>query len=294
MKGKTVVITGGTSGIGEIAAERLAQMGARIVLIARSKSRGKVTLARLHAKAPDLAHTVHYADLTRISEMKRVAAEIASQEPRIDVLINNAGAMFASRRLTEDGLEYTFALNHMAYFVVTEGLRERLLASSPARIVNTASAAHQGVRLDFDDLQSAKGFGAMKAYGRSKLCNILFTRELARRLHRTGRQLPASRLRRHALRRPKRRRDLALRWARQAHRNSPRKGRVHNHLSRAFAQDRRDDGPIFLQVRPDNAVLCGAGRQGRVVALGAQRGLGGLDHLRVTANRPHAGRFVVS
>jgi NAD(P)-dependent dehydrogenase (short-subunit alcohol dehydrogenase family) len=91
MKGKTVVITGGISGIGEIAAERLAQMGARIVLIARSKSRRKVTLARLHEKAPDLAHTVHYADLTRISEMKRVAAEIASQEPRIDVLINNAG-----------------------------------------------------------------------------------------------------------------------------------------------------------------------------------------------------------
>ena len=111
--------------------------------------------------------------------MKRVAAEIASQEPRIDVLINNAGAMFSSRQLTEDGLEYTFALNHMAYFVITEGLREQLLASAPARIVSTASAAHQGARLDFDDLQLAKSFSAMKAYGRSKLCNILFTRELA-------------------------------------------------------------------------------------------------------------------
>jgi NAD(P)-dependent dehydrogenase (short-subunit alcohol dehydrogenase family) len=186
MQGKTVVITGGTSGIGEIAAERLAQMGARIVLIARSKSRGKVTLARLHEKAPGLPHTVHYADLTRISEMKRVAAEIASQEPRIDVLINNAGAMFASHRLTEDGLECTFALNHMAYFVVTEGLREKLFASAPARIVNTASAAHQGAGLDFDDLQLVKGFKPMKAYGRSKLCNILFTRELARRLQGTG------------------------------------------------------------------------------------------------------------
>src|ERR1700738_1716421 len=174
MKGKTVVITGGTSGIGEIAAERLAQMGARIVLIARSKSRGKVTLARLHEKAPDLRHTVHYADLTRISEMKRVAVEIASQEPRIDVLINNAGALFASRRLTEDGLECTFALNHMAYFVLTEGLRERLLAAGVARIINTASASHQGATLDFDDLQSARNFGAVKAYGRSKLCNILF------------------------------------------------------------------------------------------------------------------------
>src|ERR1700730_7536834 len=152
MKGKTVVITGGTSGIGEIAADRLAQMGARIVLIARSKSRGKETLARLHEKAPDLAHTDHYADLPHISEMKRVAAEIASQEPRIDVLINNAGAIFASRRLTEDGLECTFALNHMAYFVVTDRLRETLLASAPARIINTASAAHKGARLDFDDV----------------------------------------------------------------------------------------------------------------------------------------------
>jgi NAD(P)-dependent dehydrogenase (short-subunit alcohol dehydrogenase family) len=186
MKSKTVVITGGTSGIGEIAAERLAQMGARIVLIARSKSRGKVALARLHEKAPDLAHTVHHADLTCISEMKRVAAEVASEEPRIDVLINNAGAIFVDRRLTDDGLECTFALNHMAYFVITDGLRERLLTSAPARIVNTASAAHQGAKLEFDDLQLAKSFGPMKAYGRSKLCNILFTRELARRLQRTG------------------------------------------------------------------------------------------------------------
>ena len=186
MQGKIVVITGGTSGIGEIAAQRLAQMGARIVLIARSKARGRVALARLNERSRDLAHTVHYADLTRISEMKRVAAEIASQEPRIDVLINNAGAIFASRRLTEDGLECTFALNHMAYFVVTDGLRETLLASAPARIVSTASAAHQGAKLDFDDLQLAKGFGPMKAYGRSKLCNILFTRELARRLHSRG------------------------------------------------------------------------------------------------------------
>src|SRR6202035_3551439 len=123
---------------------------------------------------------------TRISEMKRVAAEVAEAEPRIDVLVNNAGAMFSTRKLTEDGLETTFALNHMAYFVVTQGLRERLVASAPARVVSTASAAHQGARLDFDDLQLATSFGAMKAYGRSKLCNILFTRELARRLRGTG------------------------------------------------------------------------------------------------------------
>jgi NAD(P)-dependent dehydrogenase (short-subunit alcohol dehydrogenase family) len=186
MRGKTVVITGGTSGIGEVAAVVLARMGARIVLVARDKIRGDATLARLRESAPGVAHTIHFADLLRLAEMKRVAAQIAASEPRIDVLINNAGALFAKRRTTEDGLERTFALNHMAYFVVTEGLRDRLLASSPARIINTASAAHQGSRLDFDDLQSAKSFGAMKAYGRSKLCNILFTRELARRLDGTG------------------------------------------------------------------------------------------------------------
>jgi NAD(P)-dependent dehydrogenase (short-subunit alcohol dehydrogenase family) len=118
--------------------------------------------------------------------MKRVAAEIANQEPRIDVLINNAGALFATRQVTEDGLEYTFALNHMAYFVLTAGLRERLAASAPARIINTASDAHEGATLDFDDLQLEKSFSARKAYSRSKLSNILFTRELANRLHGTG------------------------------------------------------------------------------------------------------------
>ncbi|MGB8556425.1 MAG: SDR family oxidoreductase [Pseudolabrys sp.] len=186
MRGKTVVITGGTSGIGEVAAVALAKMGARVVLVARDKSRGDATLARLRDITPDIAHSVYFADLLRLAEMKRVAAEIADHEPRIDVLINNAGALFAKRRLTEDGLERTFALNHMAYFVMTAGLRERLLASGLARIINTASAAHQDATLDFDDLQSAKSFGARKAYGQSKLCNILFTRELARRLQGTG------------------------------------------------------------------------------------------------------------
>ena len=119
MKGKTVVITGGTSGIGEVAAEALAQMGARIVLVARSESRAEATLARLRRSGPGTTHSVYFADLKRLAEMKRVAAEIADREPPIDVLINNAGALFGTRRLTEDGLEYTFALNHMSYFVVT-------------------------------------------------------------------------------------------------------------------------------------------------------------------------------
>ena len=181
MKGKVVVITGATSGIGEVAARRLAAMGARIVLVARDAARGQESLARLAQSGAGVTHSIYYGDLSRISETKRVAAEIAAAEPRIDVLINNAGALFGTRQVTADNLEQTFATNHMAYFVLTLGLRESLFAASPARVVSTASAAHRGYTLDFDDLQATKSYAAIKAYGRSKLCNILFTRELARR-----------------------------------------------------------------------------------------------------------------
>jgi NAD(P)-dependent dehydrogenase (short-subunit alcohol dehydrogenase family) len=186
MQGKVIVITGATSGIGQVAAERLAGMGARLVLVARDKVRGQAVLARLRERAPGILHSIHYADLSRLVEMKRVAAQIAAAESRIDVLINNAGALFSSRQVTEDGLERTFATNHMAYVVLTHGLRERLIASAPARVVNTASNAHKGARLDFDDLQSAHGYRGFKVYRRSKLCNILYTRELARRWAGTG------------------------------------------------------------------------------------------------------------
>lgn len=184
MKGKVVVITGATSGIGEVAAARLAEMGARIVLVARDRKRGQEMLARLTAAGGD--HCVYYGDLSLIAETKRVAAQIAAAEPRVDVLINNAGALFSSREITADNLEKTFATNHMAYFVLTLSLQASLLAAAPARVVSTASAAHKGYTLDFDDLQSTKGYRAMRAYGRSKLCNILFTRELARRWKATG------------------------------------------------------------------------------------------------------------
>jgi short-subunit dehydrogenase len=121
MRGKVVVITGATSGIGQTAAENLASMGARIVQVARDPERGKEALRRLRERTPDVSHSIYYADLSRISETKRVAAEIVEAEPRIVVLVNNAGAMFGSRQLTADGLERTFALNHMAYFVLTAG-----------------------------------------------------------------------------------------------------------------------------------------------------------------------------
>ena len=186
MQGKTVVITGATSGIGEVAAIRLARQGARLLLVARDPRRAERVLARLKSVAPAAAHGVYQADLSRLSEMKRAGAEIAKAEPRIDVLINNAGAFFTARRLSEDGLERTFALNHMAYFVLTCALIDRLKAAAPSRIVSTASDAHRGARLDFADLQGEKGYDGYKAYGRSKLCNILFTRELARRLAGTG------------------------------------------------------------------------------------------------------------
>jgi NAD(P)-dependent dehydrogenase (short-subunit alcohol dehydrogenase family) len=161
-------------------------MGARLVLVARDRARGENALMRLAACGHGLAHGVYYADLCRLSEMKRVGAEIAAAEPRIDVLINNAGCLFATRQVTEDGLERTFALNHLGYFVLTHCLRDRLIAAAPARIVNTASGAHVGAALDFADLQFAKGYQFRLAYGRSKLANILFTRELARRLQGTG------------------------------------------------------------------------------------------------------------
>ena len=186
MKGKVVVITGATSGIGEVAAQRLAAMGARIVLVARDAARGQRSLTRLPSVGPGAPHSIHYGDLSRIAESKRVAAEIAAAEPRIDVLINNAGALFSSRRVTADNLEETFATNHMAYFVLTLGLKANLLAAAPARVVSTASDAHKGYSLDFDDLQATQGYSAMRAYGRSKLCNILFTRELARRWRGNG------------------------------------------------------------------------------------------------------------
>src|SRR5580698_226906 len=183
MRGKTVVITGATSGIGEVAAVERARQGARIVFTARDKDRAQATLEKLRRVNPASGHVVHLTDLSLLSEMRRTAEEIR-EEPVIDVLINNAGALFNSRIETTDGLEKTFALNHMSYFVLTNLLLSRLKAG--ARIINTASDAHRRAKLDFNDLQSKKGYSGFAVYSKSKLCNILFTRELARRIAGTG------------------------------------------------------------------------------------------------------------
>jgi NAD(P)-dependent dehydrogenase (short-subunit alcohol dehydrogenase family) len=186
MQGKTVVITGATSGLGRLAAVRLAEMGARIVIVGRDRGRVFASLQEVSRAGQGISHAAYVADMSLIADVKRVGAEIAAAEARIDVLINNAGAIFASRQVTTEGLELTFALNHMGYFVLTQCLLDRLRASAPARIVNTASGAHFGHHIDFDDLEMARGYRARTAYGRSKLANVLFTRELARRLAGTG------------------------------------------------------------------------------------------------------------
>jgi NAD(P)-dependent dehydrogenase (short-subunit alcohol dehydrogenase family) len=173
-----VLLTGATRGIGAAAALQLAQRGAELALVGRDPERLARTAAA--ARAAGARVTEHVADLERMAEVRRLAAEVLERHERIDVLANNAGAMFTERRVTEDGFERTFALNHLAPFLLTNLLRERLEASR-ARVVTTASDAHGAGALDFDDLQSERSFRPMRTYGTTKLCNILFTRELARR-----------------------------------------------------------------------------------------------------------------
>jgi NAD(P)-dependent dehydrogenase (short-subunit alcohol dehydrogenase family) len=181
MNGKTVVITGATSGIGEAAAFALATKGARIVFAARDEAKARELLGRLVHANPDAAHDFVVGELSTLAGMRAAGEALAAKAPRIDVLANNAGAIFDHRQVTADGLEKTFAVNHLAYFVVTHCLVP-CLDPSGARVVSTASGAHVMGRLSFDDLQSERKYGSMTAYGTSKLCNILFTRELARRL----------------------------------------------------------------------------------------------------------------
>jgi NAD(P)-dependent dehydrogenase (short-subunit alcohol dehydrogenase family) len=173
-----VLLTGATRGIGQAAAVALASEGAEVALVGRDADRVAAVADEARAAGGGAAVHEHVADLMLMSEVRRLAEEVRTAYERIDVLANNAGALFASRKETSEGLERTFALNHLAPFLLTNLLRDRL---NGGRVVTTASDAHKGGRLDLDDLQSQKGYAAMRVYGTSKLCNILFTHELARR-----------------------------------------------------------------------------------------------------------------
>jgi len=186
VQGKTVVITGGNSGIGFETAVALAQAGATTVITARDAGRGQAAVDAIRHRSGRADVSLVVFDLASLASVEAGAGAILERCPRIDVLINNAGVILAERRLTDDGFEATFAINHLGHFFLSQLLLDRITAGAPARIINVSSIAHRSARLDFDDLQSSRGYNGMSVYGRSKLANIYFTTELARRLAGTG------------------------------------------------------------------------------------------------------------
>jgi NAD(P)-dependent dehydrogenase (short-subunit alcohol dehydrogenase family) len=187
MDGRTVVITGGNAGIGKETAVALAREGARVIFTSRDATRGADALAEIAERSGGRAEVMPL-DLASLASVRDFAADVLATTDRIDVLVNNAGLVLTDRRITEDGFEMTFGVNHLGHFLLTDLLRERLVASAPARVVVLASFAHRFAwrGLDFDDLMSERRYSGFDVYARSKLANILFTRELARRLDGTG------------------------------------------------------------------------------------------------------------
>jgi NAD(P)-dependent dehydrogenase (short-subunit alcohol dehydrogenase family) len=187
VNGKHLLITGATNGIGLAAAEALAGLGANLAIVGRSETRTRVASARVRAAAGKGATVATFiANLSSQASVRKLASEVLARYPRLDVLINNAGAMHGTRRLTKDGIELTWAVNHLAPFLLTTLLLDRLKASAPARIITTASDAHQGARIPFADMNAERSYRSFGRYGETKLANILFTAELARRLEGTG------------------------------------------------------------------------------------------------------------
>jgi retinol dehydrogenase-12 len=185
MTGKVCVVTGASSGIGKAAALAIARLGADVIVVCRDKARGEAAMAELGAVAEASVRQLEIADLSSLQDVRDLAARL-SQLDRLDVLINNAGLVLADRRVSADGFEYTFAVNHLAPFLLTNALREKLVASAPARVITVASAAHRAARLDLADLQLTGHYDGWRAYANSKLANIAFTTELAGRLAGTG------------------------------------------------------------------------------------------------------------
>jgi retinol dehydrogenase 12 len=182
LTGKTCLVTGGTGGIGLVTARELVRLGATVTVAARDPAGGDAAVAAIKAATGKDAIDFASVDLSDQSQLRAFAADFQARRPKLDVLVNNAGAMFGSRRLSADGIEMTFALNHLNYFLLTHLLLPSLRAATPSRIVVVASEAHRGVRLDFDDLQGELRYDRWRAYKCSKLANIMFTYELARRL----------------------------------------------------------------------------------------------------------------
>ncbi len=183
---KVCLITGATSGIGKATAMGLATLGASVVMVGRDRGKGEVVMAEIKEKSGNTSVDLMLADLSSQEEIRRLADEFKEAYPQLDVLINNAGVFRSKRITTADGLETTFAVNHLAYFLLTKLLLDVLKASAPSRIVNVSSGEHSNATIDFDDLQGEKGYKGPKAYSQSKLATVLFTYELARRLEGTG------------------------------------------------------------------------------------------------------------
>jgi retinol dehydrogenase 14 len=186
MTGKHVLVTGGTGGIGKATAVGLAALGARVGITGHDRARGEAAAADIRAASGNPAVDVFTADLSSQAQVRRLAGEVLDAYPRLEVLVNNVGGFWAHRHVTADGLEHTFALNHLAPFLLTHLLLDRLTASAPARVVTVSSGAHATGRIDFDDLQGSATYSGQRAYNASKLANIMFTYELARRLDGTG------------------------------------------------------------------------------------------------------------
>jgi NAD(P)-dependent dehydrogenase (short-subunit alcohol dehydrogenase family) len=186
MIGKTVLITGGTGGIGRATAIGLASMGARVGITGRDRSRADRAAAEIRRESGNPSVDVFVADMSSQAEVRRLAAEVLAAYPRLDVLLNNVGGFWAHRHETADGLEHTFALNHLAPFLLTSLLLDRLIASAPARIVTVSSGAQSIGKIDFDDLMGERKYSGQTAYNQSKLANVMFTYELARRTVGTG------------------------------------------------------------------------------------------------------------
>jgi NAD(P)-dependent dehydrogenase (short-subunit alcohol dehydrogenase family) len=185
MTGRICVVTGASRGIGRAAAEALARLGAAVVLVCRRQSNGAEIARELAPEAAEPPDVVT-ADLSSQASIRLAASQIRNRYPRLHVLINNAGVFTRQRKVTVDGLELQFAVNHLAYFLLTNLLLDQLDAGSPSRIINVSSGAHAGARLDFDDLQGERGYDGNRAYSQTKLANILFTYELARRVRGSG------------------------------------------------------------------------------------------------------------